>query len=64
MLKILKLSVLRKVLSIIEAHRVHYKQIQNGLLIGSIEWKYYQSKLNALTDIEMAIIDEYKLKTN
>jgi hypothetical protein len=62
MLRILKLSVVRRILSIISAQRDYYKHNQDRLVIGSIEWKYYQSKLNALTDLEDAIIEEFNLK--
>lgn len=62
MIRLIKLSVIRTIMTIIAAHRDYYKHIQDKLVIGSMEWKYYQSKLNALTDLEIAIIDEYKLK--
>ena len=62
MIRKIKLSVIRTIMKIIAAHRDDYKHVQGQLVIGSTEWKYYQSKLNALTDIEEAIIDEYKLK--
>lgn len=62
MLRLIKLSLLRKIIAIINYQRDYYKSIQNCLVIGSMEWKYYQSKLNALTDIEDAIIEEFNLK--
>jgi len=62
MLRKIRMGAIRKVLAIIAALRTHYKQQQQEMVIGSIEWKYYQSKLNALTDLEYAMEEEFNIK--
>ncbi len=58
----IKIAVIRKILQLLHSQQESYRHIQKSLVIGSMEWKYYQSKINALTDLELSIIENYKLK--
>lgn len=44
-----------RMLEIADKHIKHYQDIQSKLIIGSMEWKYYQGKINAITDIQQDI---------
>ncbi len=51
------ISTKDRVMNIIDAHIKHFQQLQTNLSIGSIEWKYYQGKINAITDLKKDIKD-------
>lgn len=62
MLQFLKNIVVREILQLLHQQQLDYRIIRDSMVVGSIEWKYYQGKINALTDLEYNIIDKYNLK--
>lgn len=54
-MKTLLKSKKARMLEIADKHIKHYQDIQSKLIIGSMEWKYYQGKINAITDIQQDI---------
>ncbi len=54
-MKTLLKSKKARVLEIADKHIKYYQNMQSKLVIGSMEWKYYQGKINAITDLQQDI---------
>ena len=60
-MKIIKKWLLRKVFSAIITKKIAIRIIQEECMVGSVEWKYYQSKINVLNDLIDDIKELYNL---
>jgi hypothetical protein len=60
-MKTIKKWLLRKVFSAIMTKEIAIRTLQERCVIGSIEWKYYQSKINVLNDLIDDIKELYNL---
>lgn len=58
---ILRKRIIRQILCLLQKQKDSYRNKQKNFCSGSIEWKYYQSKINALNDFEIIIKSNFKI---